>query len=152
MIWKVVTILVQVHLYRVSAEVKMYAFAREPSAVEDVLYTNDLLFEAHELTKIECARMCSGTGGCMTVTFTPSTSLQPSTCRGHSVPVTSSDPSQPSSGTEVYRIAGTRCLGPLRSFPSSLLVNAIIVCRRHLFVATFSIFLYLSSPSASSKP
>ena len=152
MIWTVVAFLVQVHLHRVSAEVKTSSFAREPSAVEGVLYTNNLLFEAHRQSKIRCAEMCATKDGCVTVTFTPPTSLQPSTCRGYSAIVTPSDPSQPSPGTQVYRIAGTRCLGPLRSFPSSLLVNAIIVCRRHRLVATFSIFLCLSSPSASSKP
>ena len=94
---------------------KTSSFAREPSAVEGVLYTNNLLFEAHRQSKIRCAEMCATKDGCVTVTFTPPTSLQPSTCRGYSAIVTPSDPSQPSPGTQVYRIAGTRCLNHLRS-------------------------------------
>ena len=105
MIWKVAAILLQLHLYHVSAEVKTSSFARGFS-VEDFLYTNNLLFEAYGWTKIRCAGMCGRKDGCMTFTFSPSTSLQPSTCRGHSIVVTSADPRQSSPGTKVYRIAG----------------------------------------------
>ena len=78
---------------------------------DDVILTDDLIFESSAWSDMDCARLCLRRDGCMASTYTKGSGVtSPGTCRGHpSVVMTSSiarTAAAATHDTRTYRQAG----------------------------------------------
>ena len=79
--------------------------------LSDIMFTDDVLFDANVRSPLECAQVCSATEECASFTY-QRTSL--TSCRGHTSTLTSNSSNQPAVGTKTYLIrrvlSGNWCL------------------------------------------
>jgi len=76
---------------------------------DDVIFTDDLVFESLAWSDLDCTRQCSSRNGCLASTFISGpTATSPGTCRGHPSVVLTSSGAQVTSRneTKTYRWAG----------------------------------------------
>ena len=70
----------------------------ESNLQDDVVFDQNLLFEAQAISKVICSGLCATTDDCSTFTFTKESGV----CRGHALSVTSSSPVTSVPGTKAY--------------------------------------------------
>ena len=93
---------------KAAAAGQMYSIYHDVGT-DDVIFTDDLVFESSAWSDMDCARQCSRRDGCVASTYTKgSGATTPGTCRGHpSVVMTSSSAlASGTNDTKTYRQAG----------------------------------------------
>ena len=76
---------------------------------DDIIFTDDLVYESLAWSELDCARQCSIRNGCLASTYIKGSEVtSPGLCRGHpSVVLTSSGAEvTATNGTKTYRQAG----------------------------------------------
>ena len=93
---------------KAAAAGQMYSIYHDVGT-DDVIFTDDLVFESSAWSDMDCARQCSRRDGCVASTYSKGSGVtSPGTCRGHpSVVMTSSSAlASVTNATKTYRQAG----------------------------------------------